>query len=624
MRADLIIAAKNLAGPALKSLGEGLRNNTKSLSELSKGLSSIGGQAARLGQDFSKMARAGAAAFAKVTATAGALGYGFKRAFVDVAAGAEETGRLLNNSLGREWGAAALKEVRAFSRATGRELGDVAQIYANLQEAGLKPTERHLASIADMAAKKNKSLAEVSAAWGSALKGEAKALEDWQVKTFKTRQKLYVEFKDEMGKTVRLNAPLKDAEKMAALMERVSQARAGGAEADRAQTFQGQLARLGATWQEFRLQVMDHGPWDYLKEQLGGLTAWVDAQDLGALASEWGGHITTALKAVSRGLKESRELLKEWGPRALALGKSLGGLKTAAAAFAVTIGAPLIKPMGNLIRSFALFGKTLAFTPVGILVTLGAGLAGILHKAGALGPLLAGLSEGFSGLSAGLSESFVDLVREAASLFGLAADGLKDANGQINPEAWKELGKSLGEFTGGALKTLIDMLTKAVDLLGKFGGGLGVLGGRVWAGDVISQEQAVQASGFALADIQRRRKAGEHVSQEEIRAAGDLARQGGKRGGVGGFLERAGEGLENWSNRMFPADPGPQTRELAGKLDKIDGSLAKQKDKPQKLEVEVKMSGQVTGADISAAATVRGQGISGAQTQGMGMGGVTG
>ena len=686
MKAEIVIAAKNLAGPAFKDLQKGIQASLKPLREMSKGLGALGRQSARLGQDFSKLARTTVATFAKVTASAGALGYGFKRVFVDVAAQAEETGRLLNNSLGREWGEAALKEVRAFSRATGRELGDVAQVYMNLQEAGLKPTERHLASIADLAAKKNKSMAEASADWAKALKGDAKALEDYQVKSLKNSKRFFVEYKDEAGKLVRLNAPLKDAEKMAELMERISQAKAGGADDERAQTFGGQIARLSAIWQEFRLQVMDNGPFAYLKEQLGELTAWVDSQDLGAVAKEWGGHITEALKAVREGLAAGMGKLKEWAPRALALGKSLGGLKTAAAALGVVIGGPLIKALGSFARSFALLGRTLFLTPVGILVGLGIALAAIAKEVGILDPLIEGLREGFKGFSEAITPSLTALMESLAESFGLASGNLKDIKGSMDPEYWKEMGVAIAELTTGALKGLIDTITM---LHGKLRSVAGFAASVKTGMDVIALEQ-IDKTMKALDDhyqglIKKQGQLTQKQTSAYMSAADALykARDASEKSMFGGGSEverltaqindnlaKEKEKTTSWEGaKKSPAPLGDDTGQKLGntkksqatlgsvpapdtvqrnggsgrqaglearlngrevnldplqrKLENIDKGLAKQKEKPQPLEITLSLNGQVTGAEGSVTAKVKGAGISGEVRQSTGFQGAT-
>ena len=597
MQADLIIKAKDLAGPVLKNLRGYFQAILKPLRELSRGFSALGRQSAQVLGNISRLAKTTAATFAKVAAMAGAVGYGFKKVFVDVGAQAEEVGRQLNNSLGKEWGATALKEVRAFARASGRELGDLAQVYTNLNEAGLKPTGKHLEYIANLAAKKNKTMAEASADWAKALKGEAKALEDYQVKTYKSGTKLFVEYKTAAGELVREHGILKNAEDMARLMEKISQAKAGGAEAERQETFGGQVQRLAAVWQEFRLQVMDSGPWQYLKSQLAELLAWIDGQDLTALAKEWGGYITEALKAVSEGLKGLFKALKDGAPKALAIGKALGGLKTVAAALGVVLGAPLLRPLGGLIKSIGLLGRTLAFTPVGILTTLGIALVAIAQKAGILEPLMEGLSKGFEGFSQVLSPAVNDIIKTLAESFGLAADNLKD----MGPEFWRDLGEAIATKATGALREFLEVIgevLKAIKTVSEF-----------TAKVVSGQDKKVMDPYY---DFKLRNQ---KVLNERIKRAGK------------DNPESVAIARKQFETRNAMLDMARDNQSKFGDNEAIIKSLDALKkaikEDEKWLNIDLNLRGQVDGANVAAVATVKGKGISGETQSRMGFGGVT-
>jgi hypothetical protein len=155
------------------------------------------------------------------------------------------------------------------------------------------------------------------------------------------------------------------------------------------------------------------------------------------------------------------------------LAQYIGGWGNVAMVAAGILSRPLVGSLLGLIGPIKGLGLALAATPFGLILGLGAGLAGLMAHAGVLEPFLSGVAKGFSDISAGLSESLVGLMKTVSGLFGDAAAGLRDANGEINPEAWKALGESIGKVAGGALKDFVDLLDKAAWLAGKIGSGIG-------------------------------------------------------------------------------------------------------------------------------------------------------
>ena len=147
------------------------------------------------------------------------------------------------------------------------------------------------------------------------------------------------------------------------------------------------------------------------------------------------------------------------------LAQSLGGWGNVAKIAAAVMAGPLVKAILGLAGPFKALGLAIMTTPVGLVLGLATAFAALMADAGVLEPFLTGVKEGFMGLSGGLSEAFVELVRSLGGLFGDIGDSLFKVNGEIEPEAWRSLGAAIGEFTNGALGILIEGLKTAVGWL---------------------------------------------------------------------------------------------------------------------------------------------------------------
>lgn len=578
----------------------------QTLGRLASGLKDLSGRAVELGKSLNDLAAKAGASFAKLTALGAAFGYGFKRLFVDLASSVEEQGLRLTNALGgKALGAEALKNVRAFSVATGRDLADATAAFAALAEGGIKPTEAHLKNLADMAAKKNKSLAETGEAFKRALKGDSSALEEWGVKSEAVGKHILYKYKDQAGKMVSLAARADRPEAIAKLLAKVSQDKAAGADQDRARTFQGTLARLTAKWLEFRAMTMDSGPFQFLKYELAGILDWVNRLDLPKLSKDLGGRLTEALKSVKDGLKSAWEWLSKWGPEGLRFVRNIGGAKTMLAGLAAALSGPVVAALGVALKSVAAFAKALTLTPVGLLVLAGAGLVALMQKAGALEPFIEGLKEGFKGFSEAIGPALTGLLEALGQAFEPIGNALKKTNDNLGPEGWRELGRAIAELTTGVLKTLLEMLTKAVELMGKLKGAGEVLGDKL--ADVTGP------------NIQR----GDDMLQR-INSVQDPAERQRLLKEAGFYRQQPAAAPSSSSPKPAPSDinnPEAITGPLTGSLADISQKL----NQPTPLNLSVTIKGSVDGAAVSASVTTNTPGakISDSQAQSMGMGGAT-
>lgn len=225
--------------------------------------------------------------------------------------------------------------------------------------------------------------------------------------------------------------------------------------------------------------------------------------------AEWAKKINNVLPIIKEGFKDLISALPNIIKRVNAFAKALGGWRNIAKIAAAVLAGPLVRAIGGLILPIKALGKAIMTTPIGLLLGLAAAFAVLMAEAGALEPFLDGLSDGFSAMSGYISEAFVGLVKELADVFGLAGENIRDANGEINPEAWNELGKAVGAFAGSALTDLVNLLTKAVSLFKELGAWLGGTAGKLVTGvDNQAMEGVIADRGALVQRMSGEAKAG--------------------------------------------------------------------------------------------------------------------
>lgn len=136
----------------------------------------------------------------------------------------------------------------------------------------------------------------------------------------------------------------------------------------------------------------------------------------------------------------------------------------------------------------------------------------------ALRPFVAGLGEGFRGLAEAVGPSFKALFESVGEIFHDLVPGLRDANGELNPEAWRELGQAVAQFTTDTLGTLVETLREVVGLFKKVGGWMGSTVGRFVAGDVDAQERIMAEQGRLREEMQAEAQANGGRLSPESRA----------------------------------------------------------------------------------------------------------
>ncbi len=225
--------------------------------------------------------------------------------------------------------------------------------------------------------------------------------------------------------------------------------------------------------------------------------------------AEWAKKITEVLPKIKQGFRDLIAAVPEVLKRVNAFAKALGGWHNIAKLAAAVLAGPLVRAIGGLVLPIKALGRAIMTTPIGLILGLATAFGALMAQAGVLEPFLDGISSGFGAMSGYISEAFVALVNQLAEVFGLAGENLRDANGQLNPEGWKELGVVIGGFAGSALADLVRGLAEAVRLFKELGQWLGSTAGKLITGiDVQAMEGIVAERGKILQSMKAEADAG--------------------------------------------------------------------------------------------------------------------
>jgi hypothetical protein len=261
-----------------------------------------------------------------------------------------------------------------------------------------------------------------------------------------------------------------------------------------------------------------------------------------------------ALPQIKEGLVKVVGGAVDFAKKGLAVVDMLGGFGNVAKIAGAVLAGPLVKSVIGLLGPLKTLGVALLTTPFGLVLAAGAAVAFFLDKMGALGPLVEGLKAGFGAMSSVIGEAFQGALAAAAELMGNLGLNLTDVNGQVNPEGWREMGKAIGEITGGVLADLIKGLGEVLGLINKIGIGLGELAGKAVFGDVDKQEDRNRQTGALRERIQKARAAGDN--DEVARLVGEARAVNAPRPGPvrrGLTPKTAAEAPAGWERRAHDA-----------------------------------------------------------------------
>lgn len=170
-----------------------------------------------------------------------------------------------------------------------------------------------------------------------------------------------------------------------------------------------------------------------------------------------------------------------------------------------------------------------------------------------LRPFVAGLGEGFRGLAAAVGPSFKALFESVGGIFHELGPDLRDANGELNPEGWRELGLAVAKFVTDNLGALIKALKAVIDLFKDVGGWLGSTAGKLVTGVDLNQfELADKEYAQLIADIKASAASngGQLSERSMVNIASRLQGMDDRRDDGGHYWQTQFLGSKNWRRNL--------------------------------------------------------------------------
>lgn len=342
------------------------------------GLSALWGAGAGVGKRFDAVASEATALGGKLALVGGALGFGFKKGFVDVASQFEKFETILTTLNQGDTGKSKKEMgwISDFAAKTPYELAEVTEAFVKLRSYGLEPMNGLLETLGDTSAAMGKPLSQAVEAIADAVTGENERLKEFGITAKKVGEKIVYSYTDATGKQAKMMAKANDRAAIQATLTKIWAEKYGGGMEKLSHTFGGMMSNLSDAWSRFANKVMNAGAFDWMKKNLEGILATIDQMSedgrLDAWAKEWGERLTgfferawdagiglaSALGQIGKMLAWTADLLGGW--------ENMGKL-----VFAL-MSVKLIVAVGQLAASFATLGVAIGISPLG-LVAVGFG-----------------------------------------------------------------------------------------------------------------------------------------------------------------------------------------------------------------------------------------------------------
>lgn len=432
----------------------------------------------------------------------GALAFGFKRAFVDVAAQFEDFEATLQTVEGSsEKARASMKWIEGFGSKTPFEIADVTQAFVQLRNYGLDPMHGLLRTLGDTSAAMGKPLMQAVEAIADAVTGENERLKEFGIKGSAVKGgRIRYEYTVD-GETRFAEALADDRAAIQRTLLGILGGKFGGAMELRSTKFMGVLSNLMDMWTIFVRKVMQSGAFEYITKVLQG---WLDklnkmAADgtLDAYAEMVGEWILNALKRVNETIERLTPWVERLGRALVWAADKLGGWGNLALTLTgLYLARPFISLTGALKGVVSMSGKALggirALTAASAAPAVAARAGGIATLGGAAGGLFPGAARAAAPAAAaapavakvGMFAKLTPIFKALGAVLGLisikfiAIGAVVAVVAGLIYKYWQPIKAFLGGVWEGfteALKPVIEALQPVWDVFSEIFGGIGEL-----------------------------------------------------------------------------------------------------------------------------------------------------
>ncbi|MCA3349658.1 MAG: hypothetical protein INF97_03595 [Roseomonas sp.] len=496
LRLSILIEAIDRASQPLAALQArlgGIAAGMLAVGQAAQRLSNVSGASVLAGAlgNVAGRARDAAGAVAGLSAKlaiAGAGGaYLFNQQFVRGAADFERYRITLETVMGSaEAAQTRLNELTEFASRTPFNVAEVVRAGVSLQTLGIRggAADEALRAAGDAASIFGTSLSDAMTAMAAASRGEMDPIERFGLQARTEGNKIVMTW-EEAGKQMRATIDKNNRAAIVAATARAWRGIAGGGMERLADSWDGMLSNLGDAWSNFARLVAESGPFEFLKQQLRDILAWIEQVKEDGRLDQWaqqiGAAITNAFQAIRQFVVGTEET-----PGALARIEAMfqrvsavlspvierfGGLETLLVAMGVLLGGPLIAALVSLTGAMTTLGVVLALTPAGWFAMAAAGMA-------ALGIAIYSNWDGIVALFGRLGDAWrgfmnSEQMQEAGRIFGVFADYLAERFNAL-AEVFTAVGGVLQAVLSrvlGYFQPVINAAAWVMDRVPGFGGG---------------------------------------------------------------------------------------------------------------------------------------------------------
>lgn len=498
LRLSILIEAIDRASQPLAALQArlgGIAAGMLAVGQAAQRLSNVSGASVLAGAlgNVAGRARDAAGAVAGLTARLGIIGAGgaflFNQQFVRGAADFERYRLTLETVMGSaEAAQTRLNELTEFASRTPFNVAEVVRAGVALQTLGIRgaAADDALKAAGDAASVFGTRLDEAMTAMAAASRGEMDPIERFGLQARTEGNKIVMTW-EEAGKQMRATIDKNNRAAIVAATARAWRGIAGGGMERLADSWDGMLSNLGDAWSNFARQVAESGPFEFLKQQLRDILAWIEQVKEDGRLDQWaqqiGAAITRAFEAVRQfvvGTEETPGVIDRLSNIFERVSKVLkpvvdhfGGLETFLGAVALVLAGGLLGNLASLAAAMTTLSVALLLTPVGWFVAATAFFTG-------LGVALYQNWDKVEALWKRLGDAFRNFLnseqmQEAQRIFGGLADFIT--------ERWNAVGQvftSIGGVIQGVFQDVMgyfqpvrDALNWVMDRIPGFGGGGG-------------------------------------------------------------------------------------------------------------------------------------------------------
>lgn len=219
----------------------------------------------------------------------GGVGLGVANNMLEVTAAFEKSLTILKTVEGSaDKAQKSFSWIQDFQQKTPFELQQVTDAFVRLRAYGIDPIRMDsLRILGDTASAMGKDVMDAVEAIADAVTGENERLKEFGIKAAKEGGKIVYSWTDRNGKQLRKTVDANNRELIQKTLLAIWNSKYKGAMDEQSRTWNGMLSNIKDSWARFAYDVMQSGPFEMLKEQLGAFLRQLDVWSKDGTLKKW-------------------------------------------------------------------------------------------------------------------------------------------------------------------------------------------------------------------------------------------------------------------------------------------------------------------------------------------------